>query len=314
MYITHLASSAGKRLLLLVAGAILLFSTTIFCAQLNPGDLQPPPEGKIQIMNLSDGSQLFGRITESDADSIRFQTEMATLSIAIENIVSIEMIDKDQVKDGKYWFKNPNTTRLFYGPTGRTLGAGEGYFTDLLLFFPGVAFGITDNIDIGAGMTIFPGVDFEDQIYYITPKIGFKAADKLDVAAAATIFRVPDFDDDDDEDDDDFFESPEVVGILYGVGTYGTGDASLTFGLGFGWTEEELADNPAVLLGGEVRIARRFSLVSENWLFPQTDTPLISYGIRFFGESLSADLALINVLDEDAIFPGFPMVGFTWNF
>ena len=112
----------------------------------------------------------------------------------------------------------------------------------------------------------------------------------------------------------DSLKRPDRDGIIYGVGTYGTPDNSITFGLGFGYSDEDISDKPALILGGEYRIIRRMSLVSENWVFPEVDEPLISYGIRFFGESLSADFALFNILDEDAFFPGFPMISFTWNF
>ena len=41
---------------------------------------------------------------------------------------------------------------------------------------------------------------------------------------------------------------------------------------------------------------------------------MVSYGVRLFGEGLAVDMAFINVASEDAIFPGLPYVGFTWNF
>ncbi len=56
------------------------------------------------------------------------------------------------------------------------------------------------------------------------------------------------------------------------------------------------------------------ALVSENWIFPGVDVPVVSYGFRFFGEKMAVDLALFNVLDDDAIFPGIPYVDFVWNF
>ena len=275
--------------------------------------LRVPPEGVTQIITLQDGSSLVGKITEVGDTEIKFQTDMGEMTLAVEKITDISEVKSEAIKDGKYWFPNPNRTRLLFGPTGRNLRQGEGYFNDIYVFFPGVAYGLTDNITIGGGMSLFPGVDFEDQLFYLTPKIGVKVQPMLDVAASALIIRIPDTDDELDEFGEEI-DDPKTLGVLYGTMTYGTDDKSATFGLGFGYYDEDIADKPAVLVGGEYRIARRASLVTENWVFPEVDEPLISYGVRFFGESLAIDLALFNVLDEDAIFPGIPFIDFVYNF
>ena len=102
--------------------------------------------------------------------------------------------------------------------------------------------------------------------------------------------------------------------IIFGTATFGTEDLSLTGGLGFGYVDDEIGDKPAVLVGGEWRFARRASIVTENWIFPGVDDALISYGLRFFGESLSADLGLFTTTEDDAPIPGIPLVSFTYNF
>jgi hypothetical protein len=69
-----------------------------------------------------------------------------------------------------------------------------------------------------------------------------------------------------------------------------------------------------VMVGGEQRLSHRFAIVSENWIFPEVDNPLVSLGIRFFGEKLAVDLALINFIGETEIFPGIPYIDFIYNF
>lgn len=69
-----------------------------------------------------------------------------------------------------------------------------------------------------------------------------------------------------------------------------------------------------VMFGGEKRLSRRMAVVTENWILPGVDDPLISYGIRFMGEKLSVDLALVNTLGEHAIFPGIPYINFVVKF
>jgi hypothetical protein len=104
-------------------------------------------------------------------------------------------------------------------------------------------------------------------------------------------------------------------GIVYGVGTYGSSDQALTVGLGWGFAGGEIANKPILLLGGEIRLSNSIKLISENWIPPGTDLVVYSFGIRFFGESLAADLGFIRPSKmETSGFPFIPWVGFAYNF
>ncbi len=278
-----------------------------------------PAEGVTQILTLDDGSSLVGRITAVGAQDITFRSDLGEMTIAIDKINDIVNVDAADIKDGKYWYPNPNQTRMLFGPTGRMLKQGEGYFFDVLLFFPGFAYGLTDNITIGGGMSIFPGLDADRQLYFVTPKVGLEILENVDVAANLMLIRVP-VDDEDLEDANMFLpdslkvetEVAETVGLLYMSGTYGSANSYVTFGLGFGLVDDELSDKPAVILGLEHRFARRVSLVSENWIFPGLDDPVISGGFRFFGESLAVDLAAMSTSNSDV--PVLPYIDFVYNF
>jgi hypothetical protein len=267
-------------------------------------NLKIPDSKNIQIITLTDGSSLMGRIVEIRENEIQFQADVGTLTISIAKIKEIKEIPASLIKKGVYWFPNPNATRLYFTPTAYMLKRGEGYIADYYLFFPMVSFGITDNISIGGGVSVFPGISFDEQIFYFTPKIGLKATEKFHLAAGALLAKIPDFDNDESN----------IVGILYGLGTYGTPDLNFSAGLGYGFRGSDLAEKPMVMIGFQSRLARRVSFVSENWVFPGVDQPLVSYGIRFFGEKLSVDLAFINPLGEGALFPGFPYIDFVFKF
>lgn len=266
-------------------------------------ELKIPDPDKIQIITMRGGSTLVGRITEIGEDEITFETDAGKMILSISKIEKVKEVPAQSMRKGQLWFENPNTTRLYFAPTARMLKKGEGYFSDYMLFFPGIAYGFTDNFTFGGGMSLLPGVDIGDQIFYFTPKFGIKSSRNSNIAAGALIIALPEIDN----------ESP-VVGIVYGVGTFGDPDGSLTVGLGYGFVEDEIADKPMFMMGGEKRLSRRVSFVSENWIFPDVDEPLVSAGFRFFGEGISVDLALFNVLGEDTFFPGIPWVDFVFNF
>ena len=270
----------------------------------SPDGFTVPESGYIQILITVDGSTNIGRVVKINERDIEFRTDLGSITIPKEKIRSIREIPESSFRNGKYWFPDPNTTRLFFAPTGRMLPKGRGYFADYDIFLPSINIGITNNISLGGGMTILPSGSLKNQVYFFTPKIGFKASQKLNISGGALMIKIPDFGDDS--------ESP-LVNVLYGVGTYGSPDRSITLGFGYGMVDSKFAEKPLVVLGAEQRLSRRTAFVTENWMVPGVSDILVSYGIRFFSENLSADLALMNVTGG-GVFPGVPYVDFVYNF
>ena len=260
---------------------------------------------EMQIVVLEDGSRLIGRILAVRDAEIEFASgELGTLTIEVADLREVRVIPADSVRDGEYWFPNPNRTRLLFAPTGRTLRRGSGYFADHLVFLPGFVYGVTDRITVGGGMSVFPGVSFEDQAAYLSPKIGWNLSERLDVAVGALLTVFP------GNRDDDY---PKTAGILFSVATWGSPDASITAGVGHGYEGDGLAERPMLMVGGERRVFRRIALVTENWIFPGLEGQIVSYGVRFLGERMSVDLAAVHLLgDGDAFF--MPYASFVFLF
>ncbi len=269
------------------------------------GSIVIPEPGQVQIITTDDGSTLIGRITRIEETEIEFQTDVGVMIIPRAKIRTIRTVPASAIRGGRYWHPDPNRTRLLFAPTGRMLEKGEGYFANYYVFFPTVNYGVSDRVSLGGGMSLVPTGSLRNQIYFFTPKVGLRQSDRFNLAAGALIIRIPEFDDDDD--------SP-LVSVLYGVGTWGGTDRHLNLGVGYGMVDADLADRPFVMIGGVSRLSRRTAFVSENWMIPGVDNVGISYGIRFFTETLSVDLALLNTVGRDAIFPGIPYVDFVWNF
>jgi hypothetical protein len=251
---------------------------------------------KIQVITMRDGSSLVGRIVSVRADSVDFQMAIGRVPVAIRDIREIRETDAGRMHDGQYWFPNPNSTRLFFAPSGQMLKKGEGYFADYELFFPGIAYGVTDNISLGGGMSLFP-TGFDQQVYYFTPKVGMSFGEQVHLAAGLLLAGT----------------NGGTGGVGYGVGTFGDGDASVTIGLGYGFAGGNIESKPVAMLGGEKRISRRIALVTENYLLPTSDNNHVySFGFRFMGEKLTTDLAMFNVSGSDVV--GWPYVDFVFKF
>jgi len=270
-----------------LAFAFVLLATFTAFAPLRAQDAGPSRDRlrvvdstKIQVITMRDGSSLIGRIVSAGTDSVEFQMGIGRVSVAIKDIREISEADSDSMHDGEYWFPNANSTRLFFAPTGQMLKKGEGYFSDYMLIFPGFAYGLTDNVSIGGGVSLIPG-ELDNQIYYFTPKVGVSLSEKVHVSTGFLVAGT----------------RGGTGGIGYGVGTFGDGDASAL-----------------AMLGGEARVSRRIALVSENYLLPIDNNPIIySFGVRFLGEKLTTDLALVNSsVGGGGI--GIPYVDFVFKF
>ena len=71
------------------------------------------------------------------------------------------------------------------------------------------------------------------------------------------------------------------AGLGYGALTYGGADDNLTFGLGYGFVQGDIGSTPVLLLGGQKRISRRVSLVSENYILADSRAGMGGlYGIK----------------------------------
>ena len=265
-----------------------------------------PDSTQVQVMRLRDGSSIVGRVTEIGTDTVRFNAKAGTLNIARADIVELREVATSALRSGAVWPANPNATRLLFGPTGRMLEKGESYFNDTYLFLLSVHSGVTSRFSLGGGMSVLPLDNFSDNALYIMPKIGVYASPKLNVAVGGLAGIVGGLVDEDEN---------ASFGIVYAVGTAGSPDASITFGTGVAYAAGEIARTPVAMLGAEKRVSRRLSLVTENYLIPNEDTnAVLSYGVRFFGEKLSADLAFWNAPGNDIPFPGIPYVAFSVKF
>jgi hypothetical protein len=260
-----------------------------------------------QLIRLRDGSTVLGRITQSWGDSARVESLAGALVVRRADVRSVRLVAAASIHRGVYWPEDPNATRLFFGPTARMLRKGEGYVANHWLFFMDGYGGVTDRVTLGGGMSLFPTDNFlKDNAYFLSPKVSIKQSERFNTAVGVWLGGAP-FN---DEMEGDF-----TFGIAYGVATWGGPDAAVTLGGGYGFAEGRLARNPMVMLGGSRRLSRRWSFVTENWVFPNVeDHPLVSAGFRTLGESVSWDFGFVTVLGTGEGTVLVPWFGAAWKF
>ena len=282
---------------LLVCLAFVMLAAGSLAAQTAPA--LPPPGDDVYEIRLQDGSTLFARITSTAGDAVVLTTA-GGIRVEIERsqIAGFELAE-GQVVGSEFWPADPNGSRLFFSATGRSLASGQAYFGTYLIVLPFVAVGITDWFMIAGGAPLLIG---QVEPFYVAPKVQIIDTERVAVSVGALhILLNEDFDDTD-------------VGVAYGAGTFGSRDASLTVGVGFGYAGSDFTSEPVAMIGGELRTSRRVKLLTENFFLPGETGAVLTGGFRFIGERFSADVGVGGAAGDGDGFCCIPLVNVSYVF
>ena len=260
----------------------------------------PGPSSARQVtlyeLVLRDGSRLYGLIERQDDTQVVFTTQAgATVTAGRTDIASLKEVT-GTVVEGQFLPPDPNATRLFFGPTGRSLSKGQVYLGVYEFVMPFVQVGITDSLSIGAGTPLVFGFNERERPFWLTPKLQIVGRDRTQISVG--VFHA-------------FAPSGDGGGVGYVVGTRGDSGASFTIGGGVAYGSNG-GRSGLVMVGGERQVRRNLKLISENYVWKEGNG-IASAGIRFFGERLSADLALAFPIGADEFF-AFPVINFVYVF
>lgn len=291
---------------LMVLGLFISVAAPVHAQQVSLDSVAVGDTAVRHVIRLRDGSTVIGRITSVTADSVRLRMAQGELSLARSGIAGVRQVPPTALRNGEYWFENPHSTRLLFSSTAIPLERGAGYYANAWLFVHTFAWGVTDRFTLGGGGTTIPGIALSDNLFYLLPKYTVIDAPRTRVALGALLGFLPFNRDASDE--------VTSAGLLYAVGTTGTRESNVSLGVAWGYADDELTNTPGIMLGGQGRVSRRVSLISENWFIPidgETEG-VVSYGLRFLGEHLSVDLAWVTALGQRGV--GAPWLGFAFRF
>ena len=87
-------------------------------------------------VTTADGNSYIGKIIEEHNDRILLETEkLGQLTLRKIDIRSIKPVNVTKIKNGVYWFENPQATRYLWSPNGYGLRRGEGYYQNVWVLF-----------------------------------------------------------------------------------------------------------------------------------------------------------------------------------
>lgn len=255
-------------------------------------------------IETTDGNEFIGQVMSDDSTKTVLKTEkLGEITILKTDIKHTESVQIKQIKEGKYWFPNPQSTRYFWSPNGYGLKKGEGYYQNIWVLWNQFTYGVTNNFSIGAG--VIPTFLFGTSTpVFATVKFSIPVEkDKINIAAGAIAGTI-------------LGESETGVGILYGLTTFGSPDANVTFGLGYGYAGGDWAQAPMINFNGMFRVSSRGYFITENYLLSGGGETilLISLGGRSIIKKAALDYGLVFPVAEIGQFIAIPWLGFTIPF
>ena len=265
------------------------------CAAIGPRPASAQEvKGPTYELKLRDGSRVYGAIERQTDEQIEFRTIGGALITAqAADVLALKEV-KGTLVAGEFLPDDPNQTRLFFGPTARSLPKGAVSFGTYEFVMPFVQVGVTDRFSIGGGTPLLFGFDESERPFWITPK--FQVIDRGKLSAAVGSLHL--------------LASGHNSGIGYGVVTISQPAGSLSMGAGLAF-DDGGGKSPVVMVGGDTRVRRNLKLLTENYVFK--DGGILSGGVRFIGDRLSADLGLVAPLGADGFFV-FPVANFVYFF
>ncbi len=259
---------------------------------------------EVYRVETTDGNVVMGVLVSEDSEQIILRVEaLGEVTILRRNIRRITQIDADRIRNGVYWYENPQATRYFFAPNAIGLKKGKGYYQNTWIFFNNVNYGVSDNFSIGGGMVPMFLFGISSTPVWILPKVSFPVSeDKFHIGAGAMLGGL-------------VGTESDLIGLFYGVGTLGNRDRNLSVGLGYGYGGGEVSTTPLINVSGMLRTGRRVYLLTENYFIPEAGvTGIVSFGVRWSNESLAVDFGLFSPLDEAGDIIGIPWLGVTIPF
>jgi hypothetical protein len=280
-------------------------SLYVFSVILLPNTLDAQDSEPIIIrVETRDGSIIQGElVSETDTELVIRTDSTGIITIQKATIVRRQVLASNQLRNGKYWHENPQSTRYFFVPNAMGLREGSGYYQNIWIFFNNVNYGVTDNFSMGVGFIPMFLFGVSETPVWLLPKFSFPVmGDDFHVAAGAMVGGVI---------------GVAGFGVVYGMTTYGNRDNNISLGLGYGYAGSEVSRSPVVTLSGMYRFSQKWYFVTDNYFFPEaTDNGLLNFGMRWAPERVAVDFSLIRLLtdNDESGFIGFPLLGVTIPF
>lgn len=275
-----------------------MLSVTVFGqrSQFKATFIKAQQENKEVVVTISDGNTFSGFVESIGEESAGVKTKDGVFNFRYDRIVDVRIVNSED--ESSRWNENPAKNKLFVFQTGKMLDAGSGYYQNTLIFFSNFVYGITENISVDAGFSIFPAIGIENQLYSIGAKIGTSIGETLFISGNIKRYRL--------------FDGYEYINTAYGSVTFSKKRLDLTGSTGIGFAKSE-STKPIFIVGAQYRVSEVFMLLSENLHLPSGNSSsetIYSFGGRLIIVKSAFDFGFATENGDDF----FPIISYTLKF
>lgn len=265
------------------------------------------------LIKLLNGTDYVGLYLNKDSVNIIIKPKLqGPIAIPLGSVKSIIQLEESELVRRVYWFPNPNPTRYLFSSSAFNLKRGEGYYQNTFGWLSSVSIGISNNISVGGGVEVSSlfskeGNGLKGTPFFLSSKAGFKVNHNFHISLGALYLKLPNY----------ATGNIEGIGLAVMNATRGNANHHLTGGIGLLYERGYIFEYPFFNVSGFTRVSRNVALLTENWIFTSYHdfTGIYLYGVRFFNEKLSADIAFMkNNRYANSYLIGIPYIDFAIKF
>jgi hypothetical protein len=264
--------------LFLLSLFIVVLSTGKFCFSQEVTD-----SAAVYRIETIDGNIFIGSIISDKSDTIILRTtSLGEIRIPKNTIKSSTILKKVINVDGKIWLPNPQSSRYFWAPNGYGLDKGTSYYQNIWILYNQFSLGFSDNFSVGAGIMplfLFAGTSTP---FWIVPKFSIPVVkDKFNIGAGAFLGTI-------------LGEDTGIFGLLYGTTTFGSRDKNVSFGLAYGFAQDDWLKIPIINFSSMIRVSPKSYFITENYVITAEGETLVllSLGGRSIIRNMGLDYSL----------------------
>ncbi len=262
-----------------------------------------PDSTKTFRIETKDGNIFIGSVIDEDSLTLVLKTEsLGEIKIPQNNIKSKTELKEVKKVGNEFWLPNPQSSRYFWAPNGYGLEEGSSYYQNIWILYNQFSFGLTKNFSMGAGMLplfLFAGAPTP---LWIVPKFSIPVVEnKFNIGTGAFLGTI-------------IGESAGLFGLLYGTTTLGSRDKNISFGLAYGFADDNWLKVPVINISTMIRGGPRGYFITENYIISidGETVVLISLGGRSIIRNIGLDYSLwVPIGAELDTFIAIPFLGIT---
>jgi hypothetical protein len=249
------------------------------------------------MLKTKDGTTLYGDLISNNDSIVTINTNsLGILNLPVNQIISSNDVVCSRMINGDYWFENPSSNFYMITPSSFSIGKGNFYYRNTVLFLNTFGFGITDNLSLSTGFfSLF--VNNTNPIFFLLPQFNFALIGNFSIGTSFLLVN----------------GNNTFVGLPLLNFSYGSEDSNIGIGTGYNIGNiNNKNQKPFFMINGLHRISNKFALEAEYINFTNySNTYILNYGFKFMSRFMSIDFGLIYNPEISKVFSFVPFVSFT---